>query len=45
MEIEFDKDGKVKSGVFVGPETFKLFQNLPPPTPEEIQAIQPLTSY
>jgi hypothetical protein len=42
MEIEFDKDGKVKSGVFVGPETFKLFQNLPPPTPEEIQAINEL---
>jgi hypothetical protein len=39
---EFDKDGNVKSEVFVGPETYKQFQNLPPPTPEEVQAMNEL---
>lgn len=43
MEIQFDKDGKATNiGVFVGPETYKQFQNLPPPTPEEIQAMNEL---
>jgi hypothetical protein len=42
MEIEFDKDGKAKIGVVVGPETYKQFQNLPPPTPEEVQAMNEL---
>jgi hypothetical protein len=42
MEIEFDKDGKAKIGVFVGPETYKQFQNLPPPTPQEVQALNDL---
>jgi hypothetical protein len=42
MEIEFDNDGKANIGVFVGPETAKQFQNLPPPTPEEVQAMNDL---
>jgi hypothetical protein len=42
MEIEFDNDGKANIGVFVGPDTYKQFQNLPPPTPEEDQAMNEL---
>jgi hypothetical protein len=42
MEIDFDEDGKANIGVMVGPETYKQFQNLPPPTPEEVQALNEL---
>jgi hypothetical protein len=38
MEIDFDKDGKVKIGIFVSPDVYEQFENLPPPTQQEQEA-------